>query len=156
MGTLRCIRVVGIGRHYLKVLSKLHVSSFRAMSDQVSKAQEAKLGGDTILGKIIRKEIPAKIIYEDEKCLAFHDVAPQAPVHFLVIPKNPIVMLSQAKDDDAPLLGHLMNVARKCADEQKLEEGYRVVINNGTHGCQSVFHIHIHVLGGRQLSWPPG
>ncbi|KAL5247319.1 hypothetical protein ACHWQZ_G019258 [Mnemiopsis leidyi] len=126
------------------------------MSDEAAKAQNAQPGGDTIFGKIIRKEIPANILYEDEQCLAFHDVAPQAPVHFLVIPKQPIAMLSQASEEEAPLLGYLLNVARKCAEEQKLGDGYRIVINNGKHGCQSVYHIHIHVLGGKQLSWPPG
>ncbi|XP_063693105.1 adenosine 5'-monophosphoramidase HINT1-like [Bolinopsis microptera] len=149
---LRSVRVVG---KYSKA-SKIYLSSLRAMSDEVSKAKDAKPGGDTIFGKIIRKEIPSDILFEDDSCLAFRDVNPQAPVHFLVIPKKPITMLSKAEDADAPLLGHLLNVARKCADQEKLEEGYRVVINNGVHGAQSVYHVHVHVLGGRQLSWPPG
>merc|ERR1712038_1043907 len=90
------------------------------------------------------------------QCLAFRDVNPQAPVHFLVIPKKIIPKLSDSAPEDEPLLGHLLYTARKVAETENLEEGYRVVINNGKHGAQSVYHLHIHVLGGRQLSWPPG
>merc|ERR1719427_1028314 len=127
------------------------------MADEVAKAQTAQAGGDTIFGKIIRKEIPADIIYEDDQCLAFNDISPQAPVHFLVIPKKPIAQLSKATDADEALLGHLLNAARKCAAKRGLDEnGYRVVINNGRDGAQTVYHIHLHVLGGRQMSWPPG
>merc|ERR1712193_432793 len=110
----------------------------------------------TLFDKIIAKEIPADVIYEDDAALAFRDISPQAPVHFLVIPKARIPMLQKAADDDSQLLGHLLNVARKVADQEKLEKGYRVVINNGEHGAQSVYHIHIHVMGGRQMAWPPG
>ncbi|CAD6184099.1 unnamed protein product [Caenorhabditis auriculariae] len=128
---------------------------------EVDKAKEAaqqkeQQANDTIFGKIIRKEIPAKIIYEDEDAIAFHDVTPQAPVHFLVIPKRRIDMLENATDDDSALLGKLMMVAAKVAKQENLAEGYRLVVNNGKNGCQSVFHLHIHVLGGRQLGWPPG
>ncbi|MBN3310734.1 adenosine 5'-monophosphoramidase HINT1 isoform X2 [Amia ocellicauda] len=126
------------------------------MADEIAKAQTAQPGGDTIFGKIIRKEIPAKIFYEDEQCIAFHDIAPQAPTHFLVVPKKPIPQLSKAEDSDAALLGHLMIVAKKCAAEVGLAKGYRLVLNDGPHGGQEVFHLHIHVLGGRQLHWPPG
>ncbi|XP_072246824.1 adenosine 5'-monophosphoramidase HINT1 [Leuresthes tenuis] len=126
------------------------------MADETAKAQTAKPGGDTIFGKIIRKEIPAKLIYEDDQCVAFHDVAPQAPTHILVVPKKPIVQLSQAEDSDAALLGHMMLVAKKCAQEAGLSKGYRIVINDGPDGGQSVYHIHIHVLGGRTMGWPPG
>lgn len=113
--------------------------------------------GDTIFGKIIRKEIPAKIVYEDECCLAFHDVAPQAPVHVLVIPKKPIVSLEQLEDEDAPLLGHLWLTIQKVARQLELaESGYRVVVNCGKDGGQSVDHLHFHILGGRALKWPPG
>merc|ERR1712127_256733 len=126
------------------------------MSNEEDKAQTAVPGGDTIFAKIIRKEIPAKILYEDDQCLAFHDVAPQAPNHFLVIPKKPIQGISTAEDSDEQLLGHLMLVARKCAKSEGLSNGYRLVVNEGKEGCQSVFHLHIHVLGGKQLSWPPG
>ncbi|KAL7295229.1 hypothetical protein TKK_0011437 [Trichogramma kaykai] len=131
------------------------ISNVRKMATEVEKAQTATPGGDTIFGKILRKEIPCKFIYEDDQCVAFHDVSPQAPVHFLVIPRKPISQLSQVEDEDEPILGHLMNVARKVAKEQGLDEGFRLVINNGKHGAQSVYHLHLHVLGGKQLSWPP-
>ncbi|XP_044069317.1 histidine triad nucleotide-binding protein 1 [Siniperca chuatsi] len=126
------------------------------MADEMAKAQAAQPGGDTIFGKIVRKEIPANIIYEDDQCVAFPDVSPQAPTHILVVPKKPIVQLSQAEDSDAALLGHLMIVAKKCAQEAGLSKGYRIVINDGPEGGQSVYHIHIHVLGGRRMGWPPG
>ncbi|MGH0183382.1 UNVERIFIED_CONTAM: hypothetical protein FKN15_012030 [Acipenser sinensis] len=126
------------------------------MADEITKAQSAQAGGDTIFGKIIRKEIPAKIFYEDEQCLAFHDVAPQSPTHFLVIPKKPIAQLSKAEEADAALLGHLMIVAKKCAEEMGLSKGYRLIVNEGPDGGQTVYHLHIHILGGRQLGWPPG
>uniref|UniRef100_A0A8C6JP60 HIT domain-containing protein n=5 Tax=Psittaciformes TaxID=9223 RepID=A0A8C6JP60_MELUD len=127
-----------------------------AMADEISKAQAARPGGDTIFGKIIRKEIPANIIYEDEQCLAFHDISPQAPTHFLVIPKKPIVRLSEAEDSDESLLGHLMIVGKKCAANLGLTNGFRMVVNEGPEGGQSVYHVHLHILGGRQLGWPPG
>ncbi|XP_068031767.1 adenosine 5'-monophosphoramidase HINT1 [Anomalospiza imberbis] len=126
------------------------------MADEISKAQAARPGGDTIFGKIIRREIPANIIYEDEQCLAFHDISPQAPTHFLVIPKKPIVRLSEAEDSDESLLGHLMIVGKKCAAKLGLTNGFRMVVNEGPEGGQSVYHVHLHVLGGRQLGWPPG
>ncbi|MBN3285366.1 HINT1 protein, partial [Polyodon spathula] len=126
------------------------------MADEIAKEQSAQAGGDTIFGKIIRKEIPAKIFYEDEQCLAFHDVAPQSPTHFLVIPKKPIAQLSKAEEADAALLGHLMIVAKKCAEEMGLLKGYRLIVNEGPDGGQTVYHLHIHILGGRQLGWPPG
>ncbi|XP_059192455.1 histidine triad nucleotide-binding protein 2, mitochondrial isoform X1 [Centropristis striata] len=129
-------------------------------SDEVRLAEEAskKYGSPapTIFSKVIDKSIPADIIYEDDKCLAFRDVNPQAPVHFLVIPRLPIPRISEAKDDDAELLGHLLVVAKNVAKQESLTNGYRVVINDGKHGAQSVNHLHIHVLGGRQMTWPPG
>ena len=114
---------------------------------------------DTIFDKIVRKEIPADIIFEDDKCVAFKDIAPVAAKHFLVIPKNRdgLTGISKAEERHAALLGHLMVVVAKVAAEQGLaEQGYRTVINEGAQGCQSVFHLHIHVIGGQQLSWPPG
>nr|XP_022309357.1 histidine triad nucleotide-binding protein 1-like [Crassostrea virginica] len=126
------------------------------MSEEIEKAQTAKPGGDTIFGKIARKEIPCDFIYEDDKCVAFNDLSPQAPVHFLVIPKKPISRLSEAEESDAQLLGHLMLVAKKVAKEQGLNEGYRLVVNDGPMGGQSVYHLHIHVMSGRQMGWPPG
>ncbi|CAI9738370.1 adenosine 5' [Octopus vulgaris] len=134
--------------------------STAAPTDEVNKAQHAvktyKNQGPTIFSKIIDKSIPAKILYEDDKCLAFSDVQPQAPVHFLVIPRKPIPTLSDADAEDQMLLGHLLFVAKKVAAQQKLDNGFRVVINNGVDGAQSVYHLHIHVLGGRQMTWPPG
>lgn len=126
------------------------------MASEVDKAQSASPAEDTIFGKILRKEIPCDFIYEDDKCVAFKDINAQAPTHFLVIPRKPIVMLSQANEADANLLGHLMLVGSKVAKQLGLEDGYRVVINNGKHGAQSVYHLHLHFLGGRQMQWPPG
>lgn len=126
------------------------------MADEISKAQTARPGGDTIFGKIIRKEIPTNIFYEDEQCIAFHDITPQAPTHFLVVPKKPISRVSEADPADEALLGHLMIVGKKCAADLGLTNGYRLVVNEGPDGGQSVYHLHLHVLGGRQLGWPPG
>lgn len=112
---------------------------------------------DTIFGKIIRKEIPAQIVYEDDDVLAFKDIQPQAPVHILVIPKQPIAQLSQVTEADQALLGKLIMTARQVATEAGLDEkGYRLVINNGEEGGQTVYHLHLHILGGRRMEWPPG
>ncbi len=110
----------------------------------------------TIFQRIIDKQIPAKIVYEDDQCLAFHDVAPQAPTHILVIPKKPITSVATIDDADADLIAHLWLVIRNIAKEQGLANGYRVVANCGRDGGQSVDHLHFHLLGGRQLTWPPG
>ena len=111
---------------------------------------------DTIFGRIIRGEIPARIVHDDDRCLAFHDVAPQAPVHVLVIPKKPIPSLAEASAEDADLFGHLMTVATEIARTLGLTGGYRLVVNCGPDGGQSVDHLHIPLLGGRPLGWPPG
>jgi histidine triad (HIT) family protein len=111
---------------------------------------------DTIFARIVAGEIPADIVYEDEVALAFRDVAPQAPVHLLVIPRHPITSLAAASADDAQVLGHLLDVCRIVAEREGLAEGYRVVTNVGASGGQTVEHLHFHVLGGRQLHWPPG
>lgn len=110
----------------------------------------------TIFKRIIDGEVPAKIVHEDEYCLAFHDVNPQAPTHFLVIPRKEIPSLADATDEDRDLLGHLLLTADQIAKQLNLAEGYRTVINIGGHGGQTVPHLHIHVLGGRALGWPPG
>ena len=110
----------------------------------------------TIFKRIIDKEIPANIVYEDDICMAFHDVSPQAPVHVLVIPKKEIVSTDQLTEDDAVLLGRIYGVIRKLAKELGLANGYRVVTNCGEDGGQSVYHLHFHLLGGRRLGWPPG
>jgi len=110
----------------------------------------------TIFKRIIDGEIPADVIYQDDRCLAFRDIAPQAPTHFLVIPKKEIASLVELSDDDASLVGHLVLTARRLASELGLTAGYRLVINCGPDGGQSVDHLHVHVLGGRALNWPPG
>jgi histidine triad (HIT) family protein len=112
--------------------------------------------GKTIFKRIIDKEIPANIVHEDDRCLAFLDINPQAPTHVLVVPRKEIASLADVTDDDTPLLGHLLTVARKLAVQLGLARGYRVVINAGPDGGQSVDHLHVHVLGGRTLGWPPG
>ncbi|XP_037229489.1 adenosine 5'-monophosphoramidase HINT2 isoform X1 [Falco biarmicus] len=119
-------------------------------------ASERAGGQPTIFSKIIARSVPATILYEDDKCLVFRDVAPQAPVHFLVIPKRPIPRISSVGPQDTELLGHLLVVAARTAQAEGLVEGYRLVINDGKHGAQSVYHLHLHVLGGRQMGWPPG
>lgn len=111
---------------------------------------------DTIFGKIIRKEIPADIVYEDDLALAFKDITPQAPVHILVIPKKPIPKLADASSEDQALMGHLLLTAKQVAEEAGLSNGYRLVVNTGSDGGQTVYHFHIHILGGRQMKWPPG
>ncbi|MGH8656728.1 MAG: histidine triad nucleotide-binding protein [Gammaproteobacteria bacterium] len=111
---------------------------------------------DTLFGKIIAREIAADIVYEDERCLAFKDINPQAPLHVLVIPKQAVAKLADAKEGDEALLGHLLLVANRVAREQGHGEAYRVVVNNGAGAGQSVFHLHLHVLAGRALTWPPG
>ena len=110
----------------------------------------------SIFEKIIRREIPAKIVFEDDDVLAFHDVNPQAPVHVLIVPKRVIARLADAKESDAALLGKLLLAARKVAEKLDLTSGYRVVINNGPDAGESVPHLHVHVLGKRALAWPPG
>ncbi|MGC1548380.1 MAG: histidine triad nucleotide-binding protein [Rhodanobacter sp.] len=113
--------------------------------------------GDTIFGKIIRREIPADIVYEDDEVLGFRDVNPQAPVHVLFIPKRPIATLNDATAGDAELLGKLLLVAAKYAKQEGLaEQGYRTVVNCNEHGGQTVFHLHVHLLAGRKFVWPPG
>lgn len=112
---------------------------------------------DTIFGRIIRREIPAEILYEDDQTLAFRDVSPQAPTHILVVPKKPLTNLLDATPDDTLLLGQLLQAAVHAARTLGLaESGFRVVINVGPDGGQSVDHLHLHVLGGRHLTWPPG
>ena len=110
----------------------------------------------TLFEKIIARQIPANIAHEDEHCIAIHDIQPQAPVHILVIPKKPIPRISEAALTDQALLGHLLLTAATLARTLNLAAGYRIVINNGPHGGESVPHLHVHLLGGRQLTWPPG
>jgi len=112
---------------------------------------------DCIFCKIARKEVPAKLIYEDEQVVAFHDINPQAPIHILLVPRKHIASLHDCAEADAALMGHGLIVARNLAEREKLTgSGYRVVLNTGEGAGQSVFHIHFHLLGGRNFKWPPG
>ncbi len=110
----------------------------------------------TLFSQIIDRDIPADIVYEDELCIAFRDINPQAPLHVLVIPRKPIEMVSQAQAEDEPMLGHLLTVATQIAAQEGYAEACRLVINNGAAVGQTVFHLHVHVLAGRAFSWPPG
>jgi histidine triad (HIT) family protein len=110
---------------------------------------------DTIFGRILRGELPCDAVHSDDLCLAFRDVNPQAPVHVLVIPRKPIPSLAEAGGDDQALLGHLLLVAARVARQEGLVS-WRTVINSGAEAGQTVFHLHVHVIGGRPLAWPPG
>eukprot|EP00933_Yihiella_yeosuensis_P081113 TRINITY_DN94655_c0_g1_i1.p1 TRINITY_DN94655_c0_g1~~TRINITY_DN94655_c0_g1_i1.p1 ORF type:complete len:133 (-),score=28.16 TRINITY_DN94655_c0_g1_i1:136-534(-) len=132
------------------------------MSDEAAKAEAAAAAGadsapDTIFGKILRKEIPSDCVYEDDLCYAFRDVNPQAPVHILVIPKerNGLTGICKSTADHKAVLGHMMVEAGRIG-QAECPGGYRLVVNDGVDGCQSVYHLHIHILGGRKMSWPPG
>ncbi|CAN8313789.1 unnamed protein product [Cochlearia groenlandica] len=123
-----------------------------------SAASVANTGAPTIFDKIIAKEIASDIVYEDEYVLAFRDINPQAPVHVLVIPKmrDGLTMLSNAEPRHVEVLGQLLHASKIVAEKEGILDGFRVVINNGAEACQSVYHLHLHVLGGRQMKWPPG
>lgn len=113
----------------------------------------------TLFEKIIAREIPADIVYEDELAVAFHDIAPQAPAHILVIPRKPIPRVGEAAAEDGALLGHLLLVAGRVATDlgfNRVDEGFRLVVNNGRNGGEAVPHLHVHLLAGRQMGWPPG
>ncbi|MGB9771518.1 MAG: histidine triad nucleotide-binding protein [Candidatus Kapaibacteriota bacterium] len=113
--------------------------------------------GDTIFSKIIRKEIPSDIVYEDDEIIAFKDIAPQAPIHILIIPKKEIPTANDISEEDAPLIGKLFLVAKKLAKDFQVDKsGYRLVINCNKDAGQAVYHLHLHLLGGRKFSWPPG
>ena len=111
---------------------------------------------DNIFLKIARKEIPAKIVYEDEHCVAFHDITPKAPVHVLIIPRKVIATHADLRDEDRELLGHLHLVAARLAEQLGISDGYRLVINCREPAGQTVPHLHMHLLGGRNFDWPPG
>ena len=111
---------------------------------------------DSIFTKIKNKEIPGNIIYEDDKCFALEDINPQAPVHILIIPHKEIAKISDCTPEDKELLGHLLIVSKTIAQKYELENNYRLIINNGAGAGQSIFHIHVHLMGGRSLDWPPG
>ena len=111
---------------------------------------------DCLFCRIERKEIPAKLVYEDAEIFAFEDIQPQAPVHILLCPRKHVVSLTDASADDAAMLGKLQLVAAQLAKDRRLTDGYRTVLNNGRGAGQSVFHLHLHLLGGREFRWPPG
>jgi histidine triad (HIT) family protein len=111
---------------------------------------------DTLFSKIINREIPADIVYEDDLCLAFKDINPQAPVHILIVPKKAIAKIADATESDQSILGHLFLKAGEIAREQGYEDTFRLVVNNGEGAGQTVFHLHIHILAGREFTWPPG
>ena len=106
--------------------------------------------------KIVKQEIPAQIVYEDSACIAFRDINPQAPVHVLVVPRRHFASAGDADESDEPILGHLHRVAAQIAQQHHLSAGHRVVMNTGAAAGQTVFHVHLHVLGGRSFTWPPG
>lgn len=113
--------------------------------------------GNTIFSKIIDRQVPADIVYEDDQVLAFNDIAPQAPIHILVIPKKEIPTINNITEEEIPLIGKLIFVAKKLAKEFGIDEnGYRLVMNCNRDAGQAVFHIHLHLLGGRKFNWPPG
>ena len=111
---------------------------------------------ETLFTKIINREIPADIVYEDDLCIAFKDITPQAPLHVLLVPKQPIAKLSEGTQSEQSLLGHMMLTAPEIAKKHGFADAFRLVINNGEAAGQSVFHLHMHILAGRELNWPPG
>ncbi len=110
----------------------------------------------TLFQKILAREVPADIVYEDDKCGAFRDINPQAPTHILIVPRSPIPSISAMEAEDAGLIGHLFYVARVIAEKEELTRGFRLVLNDGEDGLQTVPHIHVHLIGGKKLGWPPG
>ena len=116
----------------------------------------ALIMSDSIFTKIKNKEIPGSIIYEDDKCFALEDINPQAPVHILIVPHKEIAKISDSTQEDIELLGHLILASKTIAQKYELENNYRLIINNGAGAGQSVFHVHVHLMGGRSLDWPPG
>ena len=143
----------------VKKLSASFAKNWRSLRIEhglIVRCADETLGPMTIFEKIIAREIPAKVIWEDEDAIAFHDVDPQAPVHVLIVPKKTVPRLAEATDEDATLLGKLLLVARDVAKKLDVSSGYRVVINCGPYAGESVPHLHVHLLGKRALAWPPG
>jgi histidine triad (HIT) family protein len=114
------------------------------------------MAGKTLFQKIMDREEPGEILYEDDRCIALRDINPQAPTHVLIVPRNPIPTLDDLTEEDEALVGHLFLVAQKVAADEGLADGYRTVFNNGSDAHQTVEHIHLHLIGGRRMSWPPG
>ncbi|XP_050367261.1 14 kDa zinc-binding protein [Argentina anserina] len=165
--TVRTFVTVKASKPNIKALlcplqSQRSLCCVRATSNEETAAKVAAANADsgtpTIFDKIIAKEIPSSIVYEDDKVLAFRDINPQAPVHVVIIPKirDGLTELGKAESRHVEILGQLMYAAKIVADKEGILHGFRVVINNGPDGCQSVYHLHLHLLGGRQMKWPPG
>lgn len=128
---------------------------------EVEKSQHPHIPSEdeqTVFDKIVNREIKASVVFEDSKVLAFHDISPQAPTHIVLVPKqrNGLTGLKACQEKHKELLGHMVWAASQVAQQQGLEEGWRLVVNDGKHGSQSVYHLHFHILGGRQMGWPPG
>ncbi|KAL2232894.1 14 kDa zinc-binding protein-like [Sesamum indicum] len=145
--------------------SRLQVLTSHLLTPQTAMASEKEAAlaavpsdSPTIFDKIINKEIPSNVVYEDDKVLAFRDIAPQAPTHILIIPKvkDGLTGISKAEERHCEILGRLLYAAKLVAKQEGLDDGFRLVINDGPKGCQSVYHLHVHLLGGRQMNWPPG
>ncbi|KAK2971440.1 hypothetical protein RJ640_028478 [Escallonia rubra] len=143
--------------HFRRAMSYVRATTDEEASAKAA-AADADRGAPTIFDKIIAKEIPSTVVYEDEKVLGFRDINPQAPVHVILIPKarDGLTQLSKAEARHEEILGHLLYAAKKVAEKEGILDGFRVVINDGPTACQSVYHLHLHVLGGRQMKWPPG
>ncbi|OMJ75780.1 hypothetical protein SteCoe_25005 [Stentor coeruleus] len=137
----------------LNNLLRLFSEQKKALNPIIPKDHE-----DTLFDKIVRKQIPANIVYEDDLVLAFRDISPQAPTHIVLIPKirNGLINISAAEERHKEILGHLLIKAAEIAKKEKLDDGWRLVANNGVNACQSVYHLHFHIIGGRPLGWPPG
>lgn len=150
-----------VNSRFLPLLRKMSsgITEVDAATAAASSDPAINPNAPTFFDKLVSKQIPANIIFEDDICMAFRDINPQGPVHFLVIPKNKdgLNRLSNAREDHKELLGHLMFTAQQVARQEGLVPGgFRLIINDGPDGAQSVYHLHIHVIGGRQMSWPPG
>ena len=128
----------------------------KRLSDTLRGAKLLRMSGKTLFQKIMDREEPGDILYEDDLCVALRDINPQAPTHVLVVPRKPIPDLDALAEEDEPLIGHLFLVAQRVAADEGLAEGYRTVFNNGPDAQQTVAHVHLHLLGGRKMSWPPG
>ncbi|KAF8080228.1 hypothetical protein N665_0964s0009 [Sinapis alba] len=145
-----------MSHHRVAILSS-HISPVMASEKEAALAATPS-DSPTIFDKIISKEIPSTVVYEDDKVLAFRDITPQGPVHILLIPKvrDGLTGLSKAEERHIDILGRLLYAAKLVAKQEGLDEGFRIVINDGPQGCQSVYHLHVHLIGGRQMNWPPG
>lgn len=127
-----------------------------AMNVRFTPITNAIMAEKTLFERIIDREIPATIVHEDAHCVAFRDVAPKSPTHILIVPRKPIISLAHLEPEDAPIIGHLFLVAKQLAEQEGLTNGYRTVFNCGADAGQTVFHLHLHLMGGRDFAWPPG